>query len=152
LDSIERLVVESQELDRSLANIERDLAKIVAAAVRKIIDNFDDQVRTESVVRAALKQMRREKRAQLRAPTNLCGSLRARIDAIVKDFPEMDLIDVVEDTMLEPTQVIIETSVGRVDGNLSRQLDDLETVIRSAYSKVSVDPLDTAAKQEAEAS
>jgi type III secretion protein L len=153
LDSIERLLTESQLLDSSLMLIERDLAKIVAACVRKIIDDFDDLKRAEAIVRGALKQMRQEKRAQLRAPTNLCAQLHERIGTIVKDFPEVDLIDVVEDTTLEPKQVIIETSVGRVDGNLTQRLDELETVIRSAYSKVSAEPLAVAhADQNAESS
>jgi type III secretion protein L len=144
VESVERLVSESQVLDSSLMVIERDLAKLVAAGVRKIIEDFDDQSRAEAVVRSALKQMRQEKRAQLRAPTGLYEQMRARIGVIVKEFPEVDLIDVVEDTTLEPTQVIIETSVGRVDGNLSHRLDELETVIRSAYSRVAVEPLETA--------
>ena len=43
---------------------------------------------------------------------------------------------------LEPPRIILETSIGRVDGNLAQRLDDLETVIRSAHARDSADALD----------
>jgi type III secretion protein L len=139
LESVERLMAEQQVLNRGLERVEQDLAKLVSECVRRIIDGFDEHARAEGIVRGALKQMRREKRVELRAPPGLHDFLRSRIDAIRKDFPEIDLIDVVEDPLLEPEQVIVETSIGRVDGNLSQRLDDLETVIRGAYSKATAD-------------
>lgn len=142
MESIERLLRESSELDRSLINIERDLARLVAECVRKIIMKFDDTTRAEAVVRAALTQMRRERRAELRVSTRLHAHFRTQIDVILKDFPEVELVDVVEDSTLEPDRIILETSIGRVDGNIAKRLDDLEAVIRSAHGKESVDTLD----------
>jgi len=139
IESVERLIAESRVLDRGLERVEKDVVKLVMECVRKIIDGFDEQARAEGIVRGALRKMRREKRVELRAPSGLHAFLRGRIDAIVKEFPEIDLIDVVEDSSLDPAQVIIETSIGRVDGNLSQRLEDLEAVIRSAYSKATVD-------------
>ena len=142
VEAVGRLLEESAELDRGLIEVEHDLSRLVAAAVRKIIDGFDEAARAESVVRSALTQMRREKRAELRVPSRLYAHFKQRIDAIVADFPEVDLVDVIEDPALSPSQIIVETSIGRVDGNLADRLDELETTIRSAHARVSADRLD----------
>jgi type III secretion protein L len=89
-----------------------------------------------------MKQMRREKVAELRVSSSLHEHFRARISAIASEFPEVRLVDVVEDSTLEPSRVILETSIGRVDGDIAQRLDDLETVIRSAHAKASADALD----------
>ncbi len=144
IESIGQLIRESSDLDQGLRAVERDLARIVAEFVHKLLVGVDKSVRAEAVVRAALRQMRQEKRGELRVPTALYEHFRERIADIVKEFPEVELVDVVEDRTLEPTRVIFETAVGRVDGNIAQRLDDIESEIRSACAKVSVDALDAA--------
>ena len=139
IESVERLLRESHVLDQNLARIERDLSRLVAGSVRKLIDGFDDETRAEAVVTAALKQMRREKRAELRVPIALYEHFRTRIGAITKEFPEIDLVDVVEDPGLAARQIVVETSIGRVDVDLSQRLDDLESAIRSTHTQVAAD-------------
>jgi type III secretion protein L len=139
IESVERLLTESHVLDQNLARIERDLSRLVAASVRKLIEGFDDEIRAEAVVTAALKQMRREKRAELRVPIALYEHFRTRIGAITKEFPEIDLVDVVEDPSLAARQIVVETSIGRVDVDLSQRLDDLEAAIRSTHTRAADD-------------
>jgi type III secretion protein L len=145
IESVGQLLHENHELDRGLLGVERDLARLVAGCVRKFIDGFDDKARAEALVKAALKQMRREKVAELRVPTELYGYFRERITAIVSEFPEVQLVDVVEDASLDPSRIILETSIGRVDGNIAQRLDDIEAIIRSAHAKASADALDALA-------
>jgi type III secretion protein L len=142
IQSVGQLLDENRELDQGLLGIERDLARLVTDCVRKFIDGFDDIVRAETFVKAALKQMRREKVAELRVPTCRYGHFLEKIAAIASEFPEIKLVDVVEDPSLEPSRIILETSIGRVDGNIDQRLDDLEAVIRSAHARASVDALD----------
>jgi type III secretion protein L len=142
IQSVGQLLHDNRELDQGLLEIQRDLARVVIDCVRKLVDGFDDVTRAEALVKAAMKQMRRENVAELRVPTSLHGHFRERIAAILSAFPEVQLVDVVEDSTLEPPRIILETSIGRVDGNLAQRLDDLETVIRSAHAKESADALD----------
>lgn len=135
LEAVERLIGEQQTLDKALQGIEQELAALVGSCVRKLIDGFADTARAESVVRHALGKMRREKRVELRAPASLCSFLRSSLGSILADFPEIELVDVVEDVSLAPEQVVIETSIGRVDGNLGQRLEDLEIVIRRAHAR-----------------
>src|SRR5690606_6224672 len=121
---------ESALLDRKLAEIESGLVEIVVASVRRLIHGFDDREKAISLVRAALKQMRREKKAELRVSPEQYQEMRAAIGEIIRDFPEIELVDVVEDATLVSPQIIVETGIGRVEGDLGRNLDALEETLR----------------------
>jgi type III secretion protein L len=142
IQSVGQLLNESRELDHGLLEIQRDLARIVVDCVRKLVGGFDDATRAEALVRAAMKQMRRENVAELRVPTSLHQHFNDRIAVMLDEFPEVKLVDVVEDATLEAPRIILETSIGRVDGDIAQRLDDLETVIRSAHARDSADALD----------
>jgi type III secretion protein L len=145
-EAVERLLEENRVLEKGLTDLESDLTRLVTASVRKLIDGFDDAAKVEAVVRYALKQMRREKRAEIRVPSALYEHFRARVATITAEFPEVELIDVVEDPALARSQVIVETSIGRVDADLGGRLDELEALIRSAHAHASADELDAVAR------
>lgn len=132
LEAAGRLLEEGALLDRKLAEIEGGLTEIVVAGVRRLVHGFDDSEKAAILVRAALRQMRREKKAELRVSPQQYEEMRAAIGGIVADFPEVELVDVVEDATLAPPQVIVETGIGRVEGDLGRNLDELERAIRRA--------------------
>lgn len=132
LHEAERLLRESAVLDQKIGEVERDLAGVVSACVRKLVEDFDDNARAEAVVRGALRQMRREKKAELRCSPQQVAHFREVIGGIKAEFPEVDLIDLVVDTALSPPDVIIETSVGRVHGDFGARLAELETMIKTA--------------------
>jgi type III secretion protein L len=132
LEAVERLLQESSTLDAKLREVERDLAGVVAACVRRLIDSFDDAARAEAIVRGALKQMRREKKAELRVSPAQVAHFKTVIGEMLKEFPEIELVDVVEDATLTAPQVILETSIGRVAGDFGARLAELENAIRGA--------------------
>lgn len=134
IEAAERLLGESAALDRRLAGVEHELVDIVAASVRRLIDDFDDRTKAETLVRTALRQMRREKRAELRVSPAQFGEMRQSIDRIVADFPEVDLVDIVEDDTLSAPQIIVETAIGRVEGDLGRSLDELVAILHATAS------------------
>ena len=136
IDAAERLLRESDALDRRLAATEGRMSEVVVTCVRRIIHDFDDRTKAEALVRVALKQMRREKKAELRVSPEQYEEMRGAIAGIVKDFPEVELVDVVEDAELRAPQVVVETSIGRVEGDLGRSLHDLEAAIRGAAQLV----------------
>lgn len=135
LEAAERLLRESDILDAKLRDVEHDLANVVAASVRKLTDTFDDVARAEAVVRGALKEMRKERRAELRVAPEQLAHFRAAIGRIISEFPEVELVDVVEDSSLQAPQVVLETSVGRVEGDFGRTIDELERAIKTATAR-----------------
>jgi type III secretion protein L len=142
LEAIAQLLYESHELDQCLLTIERDLTRLVSDCVRKLVGGFDDTARAEGLVRSALQQMRREKCAELRVPSHLHQYFRKSMASVLKEFPEVQLVDVVEDSALEADYIVLETSIGRVEGSVTQRLEDVVTVIRSAHVRASADALD----------
>lgn len=130
LEAVERTLREARTLDRRLEALEQDLTDIVMMSMRKLIDGFDDAARAEAVVRGALKQMRREKKAELRVAPAQLAHFRTAVEGIRNDFPGFDLIEIVEDATLAPSSVVVETAVGRVEGDLASRVDALEAIVR----------------------
>lgn len=129
LEAARMLLAETDLLDRKLAGAEAELTDVVVAAVRRLVQGFSDREKAEILVRAALKQMRREKKAELRVSHEQYSELRESIAGILQEFPEVELVDVVEDPTLVAPQVIVETSIGRVEGDIGRHLDELEAIV-----------------------
>ncbi|WP_187371582.1 type III secretion system stator protein SctL [Methylobacterium oryzihabitans] len=134
LDAVERLLRESAALDAGLRDLEGELGRLVASCLRKLVAGFDDHARAEAAVRAALRQMRRERRPELRVAPAQFPAFKAGIAAIAAEFPEIEFVDVVEDAGLVPPQVVVEGRIGRVEADLDAALDDVEALIRGAVA------------------
>lgn len=128
-ENLERVLGESLELDRALRGMEADVVRLVGLCVRKLMAEFDDTARAESVVRGALRQMRREKRAELRVSPIQFSHFKGAIASLISDFPEIELVDVVEDATLTPPKIILESRVGRVEADVTGQLKALDTML-----------------------
>jgi len=131
-EATRRLIGESAVLDARLAGLETELSAIVAAAVRRLIEDFDDDARATQLVRTALGQMRREKKAELRVSSAQFAGMKARMDDFLADFPGIDFIDVIEDETLTAPNIVLESAIGHVSGDFAFGLEALEEAIRAA--------------------
>ncbi len=127
--AVERLMHEQATLDDSLIDIEKSLARLVLASVRKIVHDFDDIALAEALIHSGLTKVRREKRVQIYVPEVLTDALKARLDGVLATFSQIEFMEVVEDPTLNAPNIIIETAVGRIDCNLEAKLDHLATAI-----------------------
>jgi type III secretion protein L len=140
LEAVGRLLEENNLLERKILGIERELTEVVVTCVRRLVDGFGDREKAENLVRAALRQMRREKKAELRVSPAQHAQMKASIGDIAKEFPELELVDVVEDATLVAPQVIVETSIGRVEGDLGRGMEEFEHVLRGVVRGMTAQP------------
>ncbi len=129
-EAMQSLIAESRQLDAALEAVDRDLTDLVVSAVRKIVEDFDDGAKAEAVVRTGLRKMRKARRAELHVPRELGAYFRERIAAIVASFPDCDHVDVSESDELQGSDVILETAIGRVEGDLGVALDEVEEIVR----------------------
>ncbi len=139
-DALDRLLREQATLDASLTDIEKGLARLVLASVRKIVHDFDDIALAEALIHSGLTKVRREKRVQIRVPEALTDDLKARDEGLKAAFPQIEFMEVVEDPTLTAPNIIIETAVGRIDCDLSAKLDHLETAISQVAANRAADP------------
>jgi type III secretion protein L len=135
LAAVERLLKESRTLDEAIHGLERDLADVVMLCVRKLIEGCDERAKAEAILHGALKQMRRERRPVLRVSPAQYEHFRERVGTIASDYPEIEFIDVVEDPSLAAPQIVVESSIGRVDGNLGDRVKELAELVINAVSR-----------------
>jgi type III secretion protein L len=79
--------------------------------------------------------MRRERRPVLRVSPAKYEHFRERVGTIASDYPEIEFIDVVEDPSLAAPQIVVESSIGRVDGNLGDRVKELAELVINAVSR-----------------
>jgi type III secretion protein L len=134
--ALARLLMEQAALDAGLRAVEQDLVAVTTAAVRRLVGSFDDRARVETVIRSALGQMRREKRAQVRVGPAHVAHVREAVSELIKAYPEVELVDVVEDPSFDGGRVAVETSIGRVEADIGERLGSLiEALSRAAASQ-----------------
>ncbi|MEL6838995.1 MAG: type III secretion system stator protein SctL [Pseudomonadota bacterium] len=138
--ALDRLMQEQATLDANLTGIEKSLARLVLASVRKIVHDYDDLDLAEALIHSGLTKVRREKRVQILVPEALTDDLKARVDSLLAAFPQIEFMEVVEDPTLQAPNVIIETAIGRIDCDLSVKLDHLKTAIMEVAANRSADP------------
>lgn len=109
-----RMIEDSARVDARLADLESELGGLVFACVRQIIQGFEDEAMAEEVARSALASMRSERRGQLHVSTAALKHTRAALPTLLKDFPEIELIDVIEDPDLAAPNVRLESAMGVV--------------------------------------
>jgi type III secretion protein L len=129
-DSFERLIREQVQFDEALERSRADITDLVLACTRSIVQHLDPADVAVSMTRTALGRMRREKRCQLFAPASLVPEIQARIEAILADFPEIELVDVVEDASLSEPNVVLVSALGRVSCSLDESMVALEAALR----------------------
>lgn len=120
------LLAEQADLDRELAGLEAGVAATALTIARAVIGEVADPDLAASLAARALHEMRRERRADLRVAPALAAELRARLPEILEGFPEVEVVDVIEDGDLEGASVILESRVGRVEADLERVLARFE--------------------------
>jgi type III secretion protein L len=125
MEGLTRLIVETDLLGQRLTQLEAELAELVVACVRRIMDSFSDDEKTRLLVRSALKRMRREKRVELHVPPAKAEEARTIAAGLVKEFPEIDLVEVIEEAALEPHKLTVESPIGRIAVDLDGGLEHL---------------------------
>ncbi len=124
-----RMIEDTARIDARLADLESELGGVVFACVRQIIQGFEDEALAEQVARSALASMRSEQRGQLHVSTAALKHTRAALADVLRDFPEIELIDVIEDADLQAPNVRLESAMGVVTFVLDDALDALRRLL-----------------------
>jgi type III secretion protein L len=129
-EAFERLIREQALLDDALERSRAEITDLVLGCARSIVQHFDPVDVAVSMTRSALGRMRREKRCQLFAPASIAADIQSRVAAILADFPEIELVDVVEDASLTAPDVVLVSALGRVSCSLDDAIAALEAALR----------------------
>lgn len=112
------------------AKVETDMVALVMAAVRKIIDGYDDADRVIIVVKNALSVVRNQKQMTLRLHPQQVETVRGRINELLAAYPGVGYVDIVGDGRLGMEACILESEIGLVEASIDGQIQALEGAFR----------------------
>ena len=131
LDQAEKMIETVGRTVDYFAGVENEMVDLVMAAVRKVVDGFDDREKVMIVVRNALAVVRNQKQMTLRLHPDDVESVRARINDILAAYPGVGYLDLLADARLAQGACILESEIGMVEASLEGQIE----AVRSAFQR-----------------
>ncbi len=126
-------------LDESVAfmeAVEGKMVDIVMQALKKCVMEIGDRELVVQIVRKVMNAVVRNQRSiTLKVAPDMVEVVRGRLDEIMKEYPLLDEIDVLEDSRLSGASCMIETEAGIADASVDTQLAAIETSLRKHFSK-----------------
>jgi type III secretion protein L len=113
------------------AGVENEMVDLVMAAVRKVVDSFDDREKVMIVVRNALAVVRNQKHMTLRLHPEEIEVVRGNINDILAVYPGVGYLDLLADARLARGACILESQIGMVEANLEGQI----AALRGAFQR-----------------
>ncbi len=130
LDQAEQMMALVADNIEFIASVERQMAEVVTAAVRKILGEFEEPELTLRLVRQALAVVRDQKRVTLRIAPELADAARTELQRLLAAHPGIGFLEVSPDPRLQPGACLLESELGVVEADLQTQLQALERALR----------------------
>jgi type III secretion protein L len=119
-----------------MESVEAKLSDIVIKALWKCVDEIGDKTLVMSIIRKVMKAVvRNQRQITLKVAPDMIETVKARLDEILSDYPQLEHVDVLEDSRLKGSAAIIETEAGVADASVETQLCAIENSIRKHFSK-----------------
>ena len=124
-----------EESVRYMESIEGKMSELVMKALRKCVAEIGDRELVCQIVRKAMQAVvRNQRQITIKVNPAMVPVVKARLQAILADFPSLSFADVAEDAHLEETACIVETEAGLVEASVEGQLKAIEKSIRKNFS------------------
>lgn len=125
LDQAEKMIETVSRTVDYFASVENEMVDLVMAAVRKVVDGFDDHEKVMVVVRNALAVVRNQKQMTMRLHPTEIDVVRERINDILAAYPGVGYLDLMPDARLARGACILESEIGMVEASLEGQIEAL---------------------------
>jgi type III secretion protein L len=117
------LVERSATAASALASLEGRIVNTIMGALRQILRDLDERTVTEGLIRRVLAEAPAdEKHLRLRVAAAQFDAANEMLGAILRDFPQVEFIDVASDADGKPGTCVLESEFGVVDASLETQL------------------------------
>ena len=121
---------------RYVESVETAMADLVMKALRKCVGEIGDEKLVVQIVRKAMNAIvRSQQQVTVRVAPAMVGVVKARVTELMKDFPSVNFIEVVEDPRPQGASCVVETATGMVEASIDSQLDAIEKSIRRNFSR-----------------
>jgi type III secretion protein L len=125
LDQAEKMIETVGRTVEYFAGVENEMVELVMAAVRKVVDGFDDREKVMVVVRNALAVVRNQKQMTLRLNPAEVDMVREQINDLLAAYPGVGYLDILADGRLARGACILESEIGMVEASLEGQIQAL---------------------------
>ena len=119
-----------EQVDQSVAfmeSVEGKMADIVMKALRSFVVEVGDKEMVVNIVRKTMNAViRTQRHVTLKVAPEMAQVVKDRVAALRKDYPTVELFDVVEDERLKGPACILETEAGVADASVETQLAAIE--------------------------
>ncbi len=133
-ETSERLLKEALAYKKFCRAIEEQLAEISHAIVKKILGETESRSLILGITKKALQASSRDSHLILRVAPEHRSWLRDQVSELLKEFPEIEQLDIQAEQGLAATSMIIETPTGAIiDASLEVQLNALRRVLKDAF-------------------
>jgi len=132
MDQAEKMIETVGRTIDYFASVESEMVELVLAAVRKVVDGYDDRQQIMIVVRNALAVVRNQKQMTLRLHPAQVDTVRAQVNDLLAAYPGVGYLDIVPDGRLAQGACILESEIGLVEASLEGQIQAL----RGAFERV----------------
>lgn len=108
-----------------MIHLESNLSDIVNEALKRIIDTYDDDALTSSIVRQGIERVCNEAHIKIIVCPEQTANVKAQVTALKDQYPMIEFIEVIGDSAMNRGDCRLETPVGIVDASIDVQLDAL---------------------------
>ena len=125
LDQAEKMIETVGRTVEYFAGVENEMVELVMAAVRKVVDGFDDREKVMVVVRNALAVVRNQKQMTLRLNPAEVDTVREQFNDLLAAYPGVGYLAILADGRLARGACILESEIGMVEASLEGQIQAL---------------------------
>jgi type III secretion protein L len=111
------------------------IADLVMAAIHQVIGELGDKKRITAVVRQCLAAVRGQKLLTLRVNDTQAALVREQVNSLMKEFPGIDTLDVIEDASISYDACKLESGIGIVEGSIEGELEAIQQAFRQALGE-----------------
>ena len=124
---------------RYMESVEAEMGEVVMKALRKCVSDIGDEKLVYEVVHKAMNAVvRNQQQVTVRVSAEMVPVVKARVTDLLKDFPAVNFIEVVEDPRPQGAACVVETATGMVEASIDSQLAAIEQSIRRNFSRTEV--------------
>ncbi|MBP5641130.1 MAG: type III secretion system stator protein SctL [Victivallales bacterium] len=126
-------------IDESVAfmeSVENKMVDIIMTALKKCVMEIGDRELVVQIVRKVMNAVvRNQRHITLKVAPDMVDVVKGRLDEILKDYPMLDDIEVLDDVRLKGAACMIETEAGIADASVDTQLTLIEKSLKKHFSK-----------------
>jgi type III secretion protein L len=121
------------EMEASFSRLELRIVNTVMGGLQQVLGRLDQRVVMEQLVRRVLNEARDRKQLRLRVSSAQYDDVNQWLGTVIKDYPDIDFIDVVKDPRAVVGTCVLESEFGAIDASLDVQLAAVRRGLLNAF-------------------